>query len=84
MLFALDLSVNKKAPRTHSVNWGFSPPPPPPQQHHPFFFTKSPLKSGNYPAPLFRQFTPNILVFHAPSKQLDFTVNSHNIKTFHP
>ena len=33
-----------------------SPPP----------FCQTPLKSANYPSPLLRQFTPNILVFYAP------------------
>ena len=27
MLFALDICVDKKAPATHSVNWGFKPFP---------------------------------------------------------
>ena len=42
MLFALDISVNKKDPPTHSVNWGLKP-----LQKH---FAKPSLKSKNYPS----------------------------------
>ena len=68
MLFALDISVNKKAPRTHSVNWGFSPPPPPPQKHHPFFFTK-PLLNLETIQPPFLDNSPPICWFfmHPPN-----------------
>ena len=46
MLFALDISVNKKDPPTHSVNWGLNPL----QKHQLFFFAKPSLKSANYPS----------------------------------
>ena len=37
MLFALDISVNKKAPPTHSVHWGLTSP----QKYHLFLFSKA-------------------------------------------
>ena len=57
MLFALDICVNKKVPPTYSVHWGLNPISTP-QKHNPlfFFFAKPPLKSANYPSPLFRRF----------------------------
>ena len=59
MLFVLDICVNKKAPPTHSVHWGLKPISK--------TSTSSPvLDLQTIQAPLFRQFTPNILVFHAP------------------
>ena len=56
-----------------------------------FFFAKPPLKSGNYPSPLFRWFThphppPQKTFFMHPSppswNKIDFSVKSH-IKMFH-
>ena len=58
MLFALYICVNKKTPPTHSVNWGFSSPS---KTSLLLFY----LNVETIQAPIFRQFTPNILVFHA-------------------
>ena len=55
-------------------------------------FTKSPLKSANYPSPLFTRFTPSpippqkFFFMHPlppPLPKMGFSVNSHNIKTFY-
>ena len=64
MLFALDISVNKKATPTYSVHWGLNPPF---KNITPSFLASPLLNLESIQAPLFRQLTPNILVFHAPS-----------------
>ena len=59
MLFALDICVKKKASPTHSVHWGLNP-------HLKFItpsFTKSSIKSANYPSPPFLGKVP-----HPPQK----------------
>ena len=92
MLFSLDICINKKAPPTRNVQWGLTPPAPNPHLKNitpSFFFGKPPLTFASYPSPSFLGDSlpvPQKLFFHAPSppkKTPDFSVNSHNIKTFH-
>ena len=48
-VFALDISVNKKAPPTHSVRWGLNPPTSKTSSLL-VFICKFPLKFANYPS----------------------------------
>ena len=57
----------------------------PPQKHHLPLFHQPYLKSANCPSPPpFLGNSPYILVICDPIKKLDFSVNPHNIKIFHP
>ena len=61
----------------------------PPQKRHPLFSPKPspPVTLQTVQAPLFRQFLPICCFFMNPPpslKEMDFSVNSDNIKTFHP
>ena len=70
MLFALDIRVNKTAPQTHSVHCGLNPPF---RNITPSFFAKPPLKSSNYPIPVFQTIHPQYIGFSCtPSKNRIF------------
>ena len=63
MLFSLNICVNKKAPPTHIVHWGLNPT----SKTSPASFLPSPfLNLQTIQALLFKQFTPYVLLFHAP------------------
>ena len=81
MLFALNICVNKKAPPTHSVHWGLNPTS---KTSAPSFLPNPFLNLQAIQAPLFRQFTPYVLLFMHLLKSRIFPVNSHNIKIYHP
>ena len=81
MLFPLDICVNKKAPPTHSVNWGLHPATHPKLENTtPFFLSfQARLKYANYPSPPFWMIHPfprpqNRFFMHPPpsKKKSDF------------
>ena len=61
MLFALDICIKRNAPPNHNVHLGLNPPL---KKITPSFLPNPLLNLQTVQAPLFRQFTPNILVFH--------------------
>ena len=70
MLFALNIRVNKKAPPTHSVHWGHNTTS---KTSAPSFLPSFFSNLQTIEAPLFGQFTPYVLLFHAAPYRSDFS-----------